>query len=373
MTHLAEIHPYPQETSELGPGGPSVLLLNNYPSTGIGDFGLGLAMKWRKENCKFSLCETTLDYKTFLKQVVMIAMSSSPMITNIGLTGWGNSGIRNGIGYLAIGIHQGLGRKTVAIVHHSIETFSEGETGYHVGLLTRKGAHDALRFLRNCNVVVFDRRLETILREQYGIVPSLVTAIPCNVCERPPVWNSSLPVVITVGYWAPYKGMNLFIDVAAKLRNKARFIMAGKPHRILAEDSEFKEEVSRLKARGKELGIEMPGYLPKDHISRILSEHSIGLLPYTSASGTSASFSLLAERGVPVVTTDLPEFRYLSKLGAGVVLSEPNPESISDAIDDLLSNRVHWEELVRRQVEFSKSYSWDSFVKRIRIILENSA
>jgi glycosyltransferase involved in cell wall biosynthesis len=173
------------------------------------------------------------------------------------------------------------------------------------------------------------------------------------------------PRVVSAGYWAPYKGIDLFLETARRERNGADFFLVGQPHAGLNSDHGFRELVARWRKVANEIPVATPGFLEGPALDRLLSGRTIGVLPYTSVSGASASFRLFSERGVPVVASDLPEFRYLQEQGAGLVLVPPAADAIGEAVRRLILEPRAYEDLISRQLDFSARTSWPPFVSSL--------
>jgi glycosyltransferase involved in cell wall biosynthesis len=339
------------------------LLLTNYRGGGIGDFGLTLESHLRARLGRLESMETSIDGRNSLRQSARAATYRGPLLVNLGLTAWGRSGVRNFLGFTAVGAHRWLGAPTKVIVHHAIEIFDLGETGYEVSWLVRAGAHAALRRVRNCELTVFSPRLHDLLIEQYGagrvtLVPFPGDTARTRVTGLPPGPRK----VVHAGYWAPYKGIDRFLQVAERMKGRAEFLLVGRPHSALSSDPNFRQQVERWTDGAHGAGVRLTGFLTNGQLDAEFSGSTVGLLPYTSVSGASASFTLFAERGVPVVTTDLPEFRYLERMGAGIRIAGSTEDELSNGVARLLEDRAEWLALSRRQVEFTERYSWDGFV-----------
>jgi len=335
--------------------------LNNYRGGGIGDFGATLFEHLQAGGFPLELVETRLDGRGLMGQMRRIRRAPGPLVANVGLTAWGASGPRNFLGFAAIGGRARSGRPTIALVHHAIEMFQLSETGYPISRLVRWGAHRALRSLRGCDLVVFSPRLRDLLKSSYGARSIWLTPMPSGAPRRDPT-DAGRWKVVTAGYLAPYKGLETFLDVAGRLRGSADFSLVGRPHAVLSRRPEFAALSQHWLDRARSEGVSTPGFLPPAELDRALAGRTIGLLPYTSASGASASFGLFAERGVPVVTSDLPEFRYLADQGAGVVVTPPGGEAAAGAVEGLLRDPRRWSELADRQVAFAREHSWERFV-----------
>ena len=350
----------------LRPPSSAPLLLTNYRGAGIGDFGAGLGDHLSSRIGSLRTEETGVNGEGFSRQSVLVATYPGPVIANIGLTAWGRSGFRNFSGFASLGIHASTGHPTICIVHHAIEILDSKETGYPISGLVRWGAHAALRRLRRCDLVVFSPRLKDLLMRAYSAKSVWLVPLPGNQCRDPPTGpREAKPKVVTAGYWAPYKGIDTYLDTVAQLGPVADFYMIGRPHRLLSQDSAFAANVERWKARAEQLGVNLPGFLEPGVLDLLLSGQCTGVLPYTSVSGASASFQMFAERGIPVVASDLPEFRYLEKCGAGVLLAPATAEGMSAAIGNVLKDSAQWSQLVAKQVAFSQRYSWESFTEEL--------
>jgi glycosyltransferase involved in cell wall biosynthesis len=54
------------------------------------------------------------------------------------------------------------------------------------------------------------------------------------------------------------------------------------------------------------------GYVPEDAIGELLQKSSVAVLPYTSSAGSSGIAHLACTYGVPIVASDIPDFRRLA-------------------------------------------------------------
>jgi glycosyltransferase involved in cell wall biosynthesis len=344
----------------------SVLLLTNHRGGGIGDFGITLRTLLQGRVRWLQVEETSISGEGAFRQSTKAAVYRGPVIANIGLTAWGRSGLRNFAGFSALELHRLTGFPTKVIVHHAIEIFNPSETGYDISTLVRKGAHQALMRVRKCQLIVFSPRLLDILTHDYGARNVLLTPIPGQRTRRlatPP--DHVRPKIVHVGYWAPYKGIDDFIAVARRLQGRAEFVLVGQAHLGLSASEAFRRQVEGWKAQAAMFAVRLPGFLSAAELDNELSGPAVGLMPYTSVSGASASFQLFAERGVPVVASDLPEFQYLKQCGAGILVVPATLEGFITGIERLLDERGLWIELAERQEEFNKKYSWDNFVQNL--------
>jgi glycosyltransferase involved in cell wall biosynthesis len=347
----------------------SVVVLNNYRGTGIGDFGATMFSLLARQVKVAQSIETDPNGRTWLQQVVCLLKRREPVIANLGLTAWGPSGVRNFAGFLALGARQRLGRPTTVVLHNIIEIIRPEDSGYSVNGLVRFGAHLAVSFLRKCHVIVFSPRMAEELQSSYGLRVALCTPLPCEPSGDRTPRPSDPPRFVTVGYIAPYKGVEVMVRAKELLGEEVAMSIIGKPHRVLSSNPEFLRSVQTIEERARTSGIEFPGYVPDEELAQVLASSYAGILSYTSTSGASASFATLASAGLPVVASDLPEFRFLREKGAGVWLVPADPEALAGAIRMLTKDSKQWAELVERQRTFTTEYSWASFVQRLLVFL----
>ena len=339
------------------------LFLTNYRGGGIGDFGFALGGHLASRPGGLRVEETAIDGEGSFRQSWLAATYSGKVIANLGLTAWGTSGPRNFSGFTSLGIHQALGLPTIVIVHHAIEIFDPLETGFAVRPLLRLGAHLAILSLSQCRLVVFSPRLKDLLTGSYGARSVWLTPLPGERARFMPTPRSAgKPKVVSAGYWAPYKGIDIFLGLAERLGPAFDFYLVGKPHPILSHEPKFRQRVERWEERANRLGVRQPGFLTADQLDFEFKENTIGVLPYTSASGASASFQLFAERAIPVVASHLPEFQYLARSGAGVLTAPPTEDDLSRAVLRLSSDHALWLQLARMQAKFAQDNSWGPFI-----------
>jgi glycosyltransferase involved in cell wall biosynthesis len=346
----------------------ALLLLTNYRGGGIGDFGQSLERHLKARLGDIQTEETSLDGRGAFRQAVRAARHRGPLVVNLGLTAWGPSGWRNFIGFSGVALHRLLGRRTTVILHHALEILDPAETGYRITVGVRLGAYLVTRSVRNCEIVVFSPRLHELMSKRYGARRVWLVPLPGEPTRRlalPP--GEGRLKVVSAGYWAPYKGIGLFVQLAARFRSRADFVLGGRPHTALSTDADFRASVEAWLHSAREAGVRMPGFQSPSELDAELSTAAVGLLPYTSVSGASASFQLFAERGVPVIASDLPEFQFLRSRGAGVVLASPTVDSLSDALSTLSSDADSWRTLAEKQSVFNQRYSWETFVDGLLI------
>lgn len=349
-----------------------ILFLNNYKYTGIGDFGWELIDALSRAGHSLRIVETNTSWIGFHRLGIDVLGWAGQIIVNIGLTAWGSSPIRNlmGIGVLAAKSHTRV-RPTI-LLHNVIEVIQLDQSGYQVSSLTRAGAHQAVAALRRSPFVVFSRAVGESLDLNYGIRPELVWPIPCS--HEPGVKrgtpSNDLPIVVSPGYFSPYKGLTDLESIRRLVRSRCGFVTTAAAHRVLSASGNYTRSYESGVRKLRESGVTVTGYLPRADFEALLSSATVGLLPYYSTQGGSASFAKLASFGLPVIAPKLPEFEWLEGLGAGLLLTGRSPEQLAEGIDRVITEDHLRLDLIHRQREFARKFSWTEFVRALDGILD---
>jgi glycosyltransferase involved in cell wall biosynthesis len=116
--------------------------------------------------------------------------------------------------------------------------------------------------------------------------------------------------ILAIGHWGTYKRLETLIrafpTVLEKIPN-ARLIIAGANHHTKAG---YWESIRDQHHAG--LPIEFRGYVPEESIPELFQTASILVLPYDSATGSSGPAHQACEYGVPIVCSDIDDFREMA-------------------------------------------------------------
>jgi len=342
----------------------STLFLNTYAGTGIGDFGM--AFKLRLGGALDIRSELTTDPAggSYLSQLRAILGWPGTVIANVGLTPFGNSRVRNFLGLSGIGVRASLGRPTIVLLHNVIEAIRVRDSGFGLSRLGEAAAHLVVLNLRRARIVVFSATVAEQLRRAYGIEPSVVTTIPCDVPAVPAAIHRPMRVV-SLGYLSPYKGFDTLLELKARFGQAIDITVVGGPHRLLASTVGYSAYYQQLVNAMRSSGISHLWQISEERLDLVLRSSSVAALPYKSTQGASSAFSRCASAGLPVVASDLPEFRALEKAGAGILLTSPDPDSWETALRRVLQDDSILRRLATRQIEFCHAHSWDAFVAKL--------
>jgi glycosyltransferase involved in cell wall biosynthesis len=335
-----------------------VLFIDNYRDTGIGTFGVSLfgSISAIDRRARLEFTRTTI--LEGLVQCLVIFRHRGPVIANVGLTSWGRSRWLNLLGFLSMGARALVRRTTVILMHNVVEVTEEGDTGYRVDYVTRLGAGLAIRSNSAASFVVFSAAIGEVLTRIYECRDVTYQPLHCPpVCPVPtPGSGRRLPTVVSIGYLSPYKGIDRLIEAYKEFRQQADLLVIGRPHPVLLHDPTYSHSIDQLTHQMRELGVTYVPYVEEAQLCAVLTACTLGVLPYTSTTGTSASFTTLASAGLPVIASDLREFRDLAAAGAGIYLSKGDPSSLAKAVKTLLGRPVDISSLSRKQFRYAADH-----------------
>src|SRR5215472_4674036 len=205
------------------------------------------------------------------------------------------------------------GYYTHVTLHHLMDFIDLGDAGVRYKSLFRAAGHLATRMILAANSVsvllpayrrtLIDKyRGENIHFRAHGIL----SARP----EYPDFSRRGNPEqrILAFGKWGTYKRCEMLIesfeDEILKRVPNAKLIVAG------SNNGNAPGYIESLRERYKDNPqVEFMGYIPEEQLSDLFSTSSVLVLPYTSATGASGVAHLAAQYGVPIVSSDIPDFR----------------------------------------------------------------
>jgi glycosyltransferase involved in cell wall biosynthesis len=145
--------------------------------------------------------------------------------------------------------------------------------------------------------------------------------------------------ILAIGHWGTYKRLETLISafptVLEKIPN-ARLIIAGANHHTKAG---YWESIRDEQHAG--LPIEFRGYVPEEAIPELFQTTSALVLPYDSATGSSGPAHQACEYGVPIVCSDIDDFREMAA-AEGMSLcfyKNGDPAQLAEQLITLLQSR----------------------------------
>lgn len=342
-----------------------ILFVNTYRGSGIGDFGLSMRPHFSEiTGAALEYIETYPSWRNFLKVWYRILTTGSRPLFNLGFTSYGKSSMRNFLNFLFIGAVSSLMNRDVRVIlHDSPELFESNTSGYRFLKLKKVGGGLATRFLKEARISVFSVQLHRILKDKYGFENVELYPFPCtgDATVRPN--PDGKPLVLSVGYIAPYKGLEILPEIK-KLMPDLEFIVAGKFHSLLQKTRGGREYKEQLEKKLLDAGIKMPGYVSDEDLNSIISAHRVvGILPYKSTSGSSYAAAFFIERGIPFVTSDLEEFRHFEHLGGGIKTTKESLKDICYKIENTLFVINNYNMLHTLNMDYCAKYSFSRIIE----------
>jgi glycosyltransferase involved in cell wall biosynthesis len=248
----------------------------------------------------------------------------------------------------------------------------------------RLGASDILRdlaylpFFGRWQRIMYGRVAHWVVhsRELLDRVTAVVgggraTYLPMPVPTTDRTWRNAEGgdlILVSPGFVKSHKGYDVFVDVVRELTS-CSWVVAGGPQD--RRDDGYLDELRRLiAASGIGDRVQVTGYLSRPEMEEIMCRATMAVFPFRDVAG-SASMAWAIGCGLPVVTTDLPEFRSLRSRGAGIeLLPIDSPDSWPAMIKGLGNDRIRLLELARRNREVGSVNTFDACAAALVEIFE---
>ncbi len=162
------------------------------------------------------------------------------------------------------------------------------------------------------------------------------------------------------------KGLDLLLRAIKEL--KLKVLIAGKGKDV----SKLKEMIKNLDLTSK---IDYIGYLSESEKISFISNAKLLLMP-SRFEGQGIVALEAASLGKPLIVSDIPELRYVTKNGFGISFRSEDLESLKQAINYLLDNESLIDEMGNRGRQYAAQFTWDKiseeYERYLLSVLENS-
>ena len=144
--------------------------------------------------------------------------------------------------------------------------------------------------------------------------------------------------ILAFGKWGTYKRLEVLIEAFTRLAQRLpniKLVIAGSNHPATPGYIEC------VRDRWKDNPcMEFHGYLPEDKIADLFIDCSVLVLPYSSAGGPSGVAHQACEFAVPIVASDLPDFRDMADAAQIAIefFESENPGSLAETLERLLTD-----------------------------------
>ncbi|MEM3384162.1 MAG: glycosyltransferase [Nitrososphaeria archaeon] len=278
---------------------------------------------------------------------------------NVHMAVFGRSRISNFVGLCLPFLCRLMGLKTVVTMHNLVDKIDVEKTGFKNTLINRLGAFLVTKLISLASAVTFTMKSHAeFFKKRYGgknvkTIPHGTWKIAKNGSPLDPSWVPGR--ILYLGHSGPYKNLKLLFDAYKKLKLKkpeSTLIIGGASHPNYPGFLESHRSSSMQ-------DVQFIGYIPEDQLQSIFEKANIVVLPYLTCTGTSGVAHLASSFGTPIVATDLPEFRELSREGCGLLLAPHSAEAFADRIEEVLGNPNLALKLRYQNLHFASYRTWD--------------
>ncbi|PYX78413.1 MAG: group 1 glycosyl transferase [Acidobacteria bacterium] len=234
---------------------------------------------------------------------------------NIGLASFGGRPLPAFVGLAIPALTRMRGVYTHVTLHQLVETVDLKDAGVKSQKLYRRAGSIATHMLLSANSLsVLLPAYRKILQERYrrGSVYVRAHGILSGRPEYPDLSKRGNPQhrILAFGKWGTYKRLETLIGafhLVAAHSPQARLTIAGGDHPktpgyVASVAQRFRNDPR----------IKFTGYVPEDGIAPLFQSASVAVMPYSSSAGSSGVAHLACEFGVPIVASDISDFRELA-------------------------------------------------------------
>jgi glycosyltransferase involved in cell wall biosynthesis len=216
-------------------------------------------------------------------------------------------------------------------LHQLFETVDLADAGVKRPTLYRAGGWLATHLLLGASSVsVLLPAYRRMLQDNYkrGRVNSRSHGIFTARPDPPDFSKRGNPThrILAFGKWGTYKRLEVLIEAFEQLSAgipEAELVIGGGDH------PKTPGYVAATAARHANSRIRFLGYLPEESIGELFQSASIAVMPYTSSAGSSGVAHLAAQYGVPIVASDIEDFRELAEHERIAIEFFPTGDSVS--------------------------------------------
>lgn len=174
----------------------------------------------------------------------------------------------------------------------------------------------------------FDLAAEKVIHVYHGVDIDQFTP-----SERP---ATVPPQLLSIGRLVGYKGFDRVVDACGELRDREREFGCF----IVGDGPEYDSLERQISERGLADTVSMTGYLPHDVVCEMYDQAEVYVFAGSQDEGHYGLPNVLIEAAameLPIVTTRMPAISELVSDGVnGIILDDREPETIADAVEELL-------------------------------------
>jgi glycosyltransferase involved in cell wall biosynthesis len=257
---------------------------------------------------------------------------------NLGFASFGDRPLPAVLGLIAPVVARMNGVYSHVTLHQLFETVDLSDAAVSSPRLYQAGGWLATHLLLSANSLsVLLPAYRRILNEKYrrGRVSARSHGIFAGKPDPPDFSRRGNPIhrILAFGKWGTYKRLELLIEafhrVTATFPN-AKLLVGGGDH------PKTPGYIQSMAERYASDHILFLGYVPEESIADLFREASLTVMPYTSSAGSSGVAHLAAQYGVPVIASDIRDFRELAA-HEGIAIRFFTPGDANSLVEQLLS------------------------------------
>jgi glycosyltransferase involved in cell wall biosynthesis len=288
---------------------------------------------------------------------------------NLGFASFGGTPPSAFLGIATPALARMTGFYTHVTLHQLMETVDLDDAGIRFPLLYKWGGVLATHLVLFANSVsVMLPAYRSVLVEKYGRGSVYVRrhGIFSARPEYPDLALRGNPEhrILAFGKWGTYKRLEpmveAFKEVARQIPN-ARLVIAGTDH---PKTPGYLQSIRQKLASRSD--VIFTGYIEEEDIPQLFQSSSVAVLPYTSSAGSSGIAHLACTYGVPIVASDIPDFRRLAD-EEGLAIDFFPPGKINELarhLTDLLQNRERQIEMAMQNVSAALRMSMPEIIRQ---------
>jgi len=288
---------------------------------------------------------------------------------NLGFASFGGTPPSAFLGIATPALARMAGFYTHATLHQLMETVNLDDAGIRFPLLYKWGGVLATHLVLFANSVsVMLPAYRSVLVEKYGRGSVYVRrhGIFSARPEYPDLALRGNPEhrILAFGKWGTYKRLEPMIEAFKEVARQipsARLVIAGTDHP--KTPGYLKSIREKLASRSDVI---FTGYVAEEDIPQLFQSSSVAVLPYTSSAGSSGIAHLACTYGVPIVASDIPDFRRLAD-EEGLAIDFFPPGKINELarhLTDLLQNRERQIEMAMQNVSAALRMSMPEIIRQ---------
>src|SRR3954465_10169566 len=287
---------------------------------------------------------------------------------NLGFASFGGTPPPAFLGIAIPALARMVGFYTHVTLHQLMETVNLDDAGIRFPLLYKWGGALATHIVLFANSVsVMLPAYRSVLVEKYGRGSVYVRrhGIFSARPEYPDLALRGNPEhrILAFGKWGTYKRLEpmleAFKEVARQIPS-ARLVIAGTDHpKTPGYLQSIREKL------GSRSDVIFRGYVAEEDISQLFQSSSLAVLPYTSSAGSSGIAHLACTYGVPIVASDIPDFRRLADEEGLAIDFFPagHVGELAQHLIDLLQNHERQVEMALQNVSAAMRMSMPEIIR----------